>query len=324
MMSPPSDLILRSAARSVETRRRIGGLIRQTPVLPSRIALPGGGSLHYKTENFQTTGSFKFRGACAKLTTLPLDTPLVTASSGNHGIACSEAARKTGHQLTVVLPETVIDKKRETIESYGTKVIIAGADSHLAEVAARELAESQGYTYVSPYNDPVVVGGQGTIALELLEQCADLDTVFVSMGGGGLISGIGAVLKSFAPHVRVVGVSATHTAALAASIRAGQVVETEHLDTLADGVAGGVDEGSVTLPMATEVIDDIVHCDEDQIAEALRALAWTDNMIVEGAAALALAPILTTPDRFAGKNNLAVLCGGNYDRGRIAGILGTG
>jgi threonine dehydratase len=316
-MAHPSDLILRSAAASVQTLRRIAPLINKTPVIASRLSLPGGTQLHYKTENFQFTGSFKLRGASAKLTQTPTDRPVVTASSGNHGIACSLAAQKTGHKLTVVLPENVIDKKRKTIESYGTQVVIAGADSSLAEVHARQMAEEQGYSYISPYNDPVVVAGQGTIGLELLEQLPDFDNVLISMGGGGLISGIGAVLKSYAPKTRVIGVSAVNTAALAASIKAGEIVETDHFDTLADGVAGGVDAGSVTLPMATEVIDEIIHCDEDQIARALKVLAWEENMIVEGAAALALAPLLEPPEKFAGQSNVVLLCGANYDQERI-------
>lgn len=320
-MSQPSELILRSAAASVATRRRIAPLIHQTPVIASRMSLPAGTQLHYKTENFQFTGSFKLRGASAKLTQTPTDRPVVTASSGNHGIACSLAAQKTGHQLTVVLPENVVEKKRKTIESYGTRVVIAGADSSLAEVHARQMAEAEGYTYVSPYNDPVVIAGQGTIGLELLDQLDQIDNVFISMGGGGLISGIGAVLKSVSAKTRVIGVSAVNTAALAASITAGQIVETDHFDTLADGVAGGVDEGSVTLPMATEVIDDIIHCDEDQIAQALRVLAWEENMIVEGAAAMALAPILTAPEKYAGQNNVVLLCGANYDAQQIKAAI---
>ncbi len=320
-MPQPSDLIIQSAVRSIETRRRISSLVRQTPVISSRISLAEGTQLLYKTENFQTTGSFKFRGACAKLSSLPTDIPVVTASSGNHGIACSEAARRTGHKLTVVLPENVIDQKRRAIESYGTRVVVAGADSSLAEVEARKLAEVEGSVYASPYNDPVVISGQGTSALELLEQCPVVDNIFISMGGGGLISGIGAVLKSFSPQTRIIGVSATNTAALAASIKAGEIVETAHCDTLADGVAGGVDQGSVTLPMASEVIDEIVQCDEDQIANSLRVLAWTDNMIVEGAAALALAPLLAEPERYAGQTNIVLLCGANYDRAQISNVL---
>ncbi len=159
-MTDASELILRSAARSVQTRRTIAPLIETTPVIASRLTLGDGTSLVYKADNFQITGSFKLCGACAKLSTLPLDRPLVTASSGNHGIACSRAAQKTGHRLTVVLPENVIDQKRETIESYGTRVVLSGADSSLAEVHARDLAAAEGYTYVSPYNDPAVIAGQ--------------------------------------------------------------------------------------------------------------------------------------------------------------------
>lgn len=320
-MNTASDLILRSAAASVKTRHRIASLVHRTPVIASRRAMVDNTGLFYKAENFQFTGSFKLRGASAKLTSIPTDRPVVTASSGNHGIACSLAAQKTGHKLTVVLPENVVAQKRDTIEGYGTRVVIAGADSSLSEVYARQLAEAEGYAYVSPYNDPVVVAGQGTIGLELLEQLPEIDNIFISMGGGGLISGIGAVLKAFALNARVIGASAANTAALAASIVAGKVVETNHYDTLADGVAGGVDEGSITLAMASEVIDEIVHCTEEQIAAALRVLAWTENMIVEGAAALALAPYLAEPEKYAGQTNVVLLCGANFDRDRIGGVI---
>lgn len=320
-MNAPSDLILRSAAASVATNRRIAPLVSKTPIVSSRMSLPKDTGLVYKCENFQFTGSFKLRGASAKLAGVPMDRPVITASSGNHGIACSLAAQKTGHKLTVVLPETVIASKREKIESFGTRVIIAGADSSLAEVHAQQLAQSDGYTYISPYNDAEVIAGQGTIGLELIEQMPKLDTVFIAMGGGGLISGIGAVIKAFSPGTRIVGVSATSTAALAASIEAGEIVETDHLDTLADGVAGGVDAGSLTLPMATEVIDDVVYCDEAQIADALKILAWTENMIVEGAAALALAGYLADSSRYAGLTNAVLLCGANYDQTRVQNAI---
>ncbi len=312
-----SEQVLRSATQSVVARRRIADLVRKTDVIPSRMVLPEGTQIHYKTENFQLTGSFKLRGASAKLSGLPVDRPVITASSGNHGIACSLAAQHTGHKLTVVLPENVINQKREKIESFGTRVVIAGADSSLAEVHARSLAEAEGHTYVSPYNDAEVIAGQGTIGLELLEQLPQIDNLFISMGGGGLISGIGAVLKSMSPGTRIIGVSAINTAALAASITAGEIVETEHHDTLADGVAGGVDENSLTLPLASEIIDEIVHIDEKGISDALKVLAWTENMIVEGAAALALAPLLNTPEKYAGKVNVVLLCGANYDKARV-------
>jgi len=311
------------AARSVVVRRRIRDHIVLTPVLKSCAVLPDKTELYLKAENFQITGSFKLRGAMAKLTSLPLDRPLITASSGNHGIACSHAARITGHNLTVVLPEAVAPAKPAKVKSFGTKVILHGAESGLAEMHAQQLAASGQYVYVSPYNDAEVIAGQGTIGLELLEQLQHIDNIFIAMGGGGLISGIGSVLKSFLPGCRIIGVSATNSAALAASMAANQVVETQHLDTLADGIAGGLDEGSITLALATEVIDRVVHCSEAEIVTALNSLAWTEKQIVEGAAGLALAGYFATQDDYAGQVNVVLLCGANFDKAALLAAMTT-
>ncbi|MEM1163012.1 MAG: pyridoxal-phosphate dependent enzyme, partial [Pseudomonadota bacterium] len=292
----------------------------ETPCLPAR-TLDG---VFYKTENLQNTGSFKLRGAMSKLTSLPVDQPLITASSGNHGIACSHAASRTGHDLTVVLPENVAKAKLTKIESYGVKVVLHPGDSGKAEVEARARADSDGYTYVSPYNDPDVVAGQATIGLEIAEQVPDAASIYVSMGGGGLISGIGAAIKSHNPDIRVVGVSATNSAALAASITAGQITDVEHLDTLADGCAGGVDEGAITLPLASQLVDTLIHCTEEEIAETLRLIAWEDKMLVEGAAALALAGLFKDEDRKRGEKSVVVLCGSNFDTTVIAPIVDAG
>jgi threonine dehydratase len=305
------------SARAAEARSRICAAVLQTPVLASR----SHSGLWFKAENFQRTGSFKLRGAMSKLTALPVDARLITASSGNHGIACSEAASRTGHDLTVVLPETVAKAKLTKIENYGVNVILVPGDSGKAEAHARALSESGDSIYVSPYNDPDVMAGQGTIALELLEQLPEIDNIFVSMGGGGLISGIGAVLKARSPGTRIIGVSATNSGALAASMVAGQIVETEHLDTLADGCAGGVDEGSITLPVAAKVIDRVIHCAEDQIADALQQIAWGEKMLVEGAAAMAMAAYLSESPALAGQNSVVLLCGANFDDEVIRPIL---
>jgi threonine dehydratase len=277
--------------------------------------------LFFKTENFQHTGSFKLRGAMSKLTSLASDMPVITASSGNHGIACSHAAMTTGHKLTVVLPENVAKLKLEKIQSYGTKTILNPGDSGMAEQKAQDLAAHGNYVYVSPYNDPLVMSGQGTIGLELLEQLPDIDNVFISMGGGGLISGIGSAIKVASPDTKIIGVSAINSAALAASIRAGKVVETEHLDTLADGCAGGVDNDSITLSIASEVVDKMVDCSEAEIERALRFIAWKENMIVEGAAGLALAGYLADEAEFEGEINVVLLCGANFDQAKIKAVL---
>jgi len=316
-----SSIIASIAANALETQERIKGVVVETPCLRSRAQPAEESGLIFKCENFQHTGSFKLRGAMAKLTTLPTDMPVITASSGNHGIACCHAAMTTGHKLTVVLPENVAKAKLALIDSYGAGTILQGFDSSLCEVHAKVLAAERGHTYVSPYNDPTVMAGQGTIGLELLTQLPRIDNVFISMGGGGLISGIGSVLKVHAPEARIIGVSAVNSAALAASMEAGRIVETEHFDTLADGCAGGVDEGSLTLPVSIEIVDRVIHCSEDEIGHALRTLAWTDNMIVEGAAALAYAAYRQDEAAFSGQTNVVLLCGANFDRAKIEPVL---
>ncbi len=310
--------IFESAARSVQARARIRDHIYQTPLIPARTAgLDSGSQVLFKAENFQRTGSFKIRGAAAKMTSQAAGGRLITASSGNHGIGSACAAKAAGQNLTVVLPEIVVPAKLEKIRSYGVDVILHGAETGLAEAHAQKLAAEEGFTYVSPYNDAEVMAGQGTIALEILEQCARADNVFVAMGGGGLISGIGAVLRSFSPKTRVFGAAAQHSQALADSMAAGRIVETEHLDTLADAVAGGVDEDSITLPMAIATVDAVVSCSEEEIREALRALAFGENMIVEGAAALAYAAWRKVAGQLAGQTSVILLCGANFDQAMI-------
>lgn len=317
-----NSLVLETAARSVQARRRIRPHIFETPLLPSRqIGRETGSSVFFKAENFQLTGSFKIRGAASKMTALGLESAVITASSGNHGIASAQAASSIGQALTVVLPETVSQAKLERIRSFHVDVILHGAESGVAELHAQQEAASRGLVYVSPYNDPEVVAGQGSIGLELLEQAGSIDNVFVAMGGGGLIGGIGSVLKSFSPHTRIYGVAAQNSAALASAMTAGRVVEVEHLDTLADGVAGGMDEDSITLPLALAVIDEVVACTEAEIAVALKELAFKENQIVEGAAALALAGFLKVSERCKGQTNIVVLCGANFDRDKIVSVL---
>ncbi|KAK1658978.1 putative threonine dehydratase [Colletotrichum godetiae] len=322
------------AASAVQARSRIKSHIYTTPLLPARVA----GNSHnaqvlFKAENFQLTGSFKLRGATSKISASQSQsnpdsttTKLITASSGNHGIGAAHAAHALNRALTVVLPETVFPAKLAKIKSYGATVILHGAETGLAEQHAQQLAASGEYTYISPYNDPLVVAGQGTIALEILEQTAaqgipQLDNIFIAMGGGGLISGIGSVLKSFAPNVRIFGVSAANSQALAESILAGKVVETEHLPTLAEAVAGGMDEDSITLPLAREVVDRVVECSEGEIADAMRRIAVEENMIVEGAAALALAGFEKVKEEVGGQTSVVLLCGGNVDQGVVKKVV---
>ena len=308
-----TDMILASAARSVQARRRIARHIYQTPLLPSRA--PG---LWFKAENFQLTGSFKIRGAASVMTALPPGSALVTASSGNHGIGAARAAQSLGAKLTVVLPESVVPEKLAKIRSYGVEVVLHGAETGLAEQYAQRLAQETGARYVSPYNDADVIAGQGTIGLELLDG-PPIDNLFIAMGGGGLISGIGAVMKAFSPKTRIIGAAAEASQALALSMKAGHVVDCDHLDTLADAVAGGIDEDTLTLPLAQAVVDEVVTCSESEILAALRVLAQDETLLVEGAAALAMAAFHKVKTK--GQTNVVLLCGGNFDGPKLRTLV---
>ncbi|KIL86288.1 threonine dehydratase catabolic [Fusarium avenaceum] len=309
------------AEASVQARDRIRQHIYETPLIPAKkIGRDSNANVLFKAENFQLTGSFKLRGAMSKLS-VHGEGQLITASSGNHGIASALASQSLSKKLTVVLPEIVIPAKLKKIEAYGVDVILHGVEAGLAEQHAQQLASSGTYTYVSPYNDLHIVAGQGTIGLELLEQHDHIDNIFISMGGGGLISGVGSVLKVFSPRTKVYGVSAAHTKVLAESMAAGHVVETEHLPTIAEAVAGGMDKDSITLALATAVVDELIECDESEIIEALKMLALSESMIVEGSAALALAGFNSVASKLSGQTSVIVLCGSNYDQEKINKII---
>ncbi|KAL4947948.1 tryptophan synthase beta subunit-like PLP-dependent enzyme [Aspergillus filifer] len=329
-----TPLTIQTATMSIQAHTRLKPHLSPTPLLPSR-QTP---TLLFKCENFQKTSSFKIRGAMNKILLSPPGTKLITASSGNHGIGAACAARILGREgdLTVVLPRSVVPVKKKAVEGYGVKVLLWGSETGAAERYARglagsELEESEGeYTYISPYNDEQIVAGQGTIALEVLEQCGGLnvDSVFVVMGGGGLVSGIGAVAKVVTGFTRmrtkVYGVAASQSKALAEAMSLGRVVDVPHGTTLADAVAGGIDVDTITLPLAVDVVDEMVECDEDEIKDALRILAWDENMIVEGSAALAFAVLRKVAKArgpaLDGKTSV-VLCGANYDRDILQGVL---
>ena len=305
------------AANSSKAMDRIQESIFKTPLLPS---MRYWSKLMFKAENFQETGSFKIRGALSKLTALAKEKNLdevkfITASSGNHGIACSKASSILGASLTVVLPKTVAKIKLERIKGFGVQVLIEGDESGQAELYAQKLSKEKGYFYISPYNDLDVIAGQGTIGLELIEQMKNqsIDNLFVSIGGGGLISGISAVIKAHSPSTKIWGVSAINSCTLADSIKAGKMISTDHFETLADGCAGGVDEDTVTLPITQQTIDELIWCEENEIEKCFRDMAFEEHQIVEGSAALALAGFKQVEKRVGKQNSIVLLCGANID-----------
>lgn len=304
---------LESAAASVQARARIRSQIYETPLLTSRSKA----NLFFKAESFQLTGLFKLRGAMSMISASTTPSRFITASSGNHGIGTAQATSKLERDLIVVLPETVVPAKLAKIRQYGVNAILHGAETGIAEHHAQKLSREEGYTYVSPYNDPDIIAGQGTIGLRILEQCPNFDNVFISMGGGGLISGIGSIFKAFAPKAKAYGASANASRALTASMQIGKVVETEYLPTLAEAVAGGIDDDIVTLSLDMQVVNEVVECDEDDVRRSLKVLVLEENMLMEGRSALALAAYRKMEEKVQGQVNIVMLCGANFDQDTV-------
>jgi threonine dehydratase len=284
---------------------RIRELVRETPV---EYAPDLGAWL--KLEHLQKTGSFKFRGACNKVALLTPEQAaagVVTASNGNHGLGVAAAAAARGIAAEVFVSAHVSAGKARRIEAYGAKLHRAGEDPLSAELAARRSAEESGRVFISPYNDPDVMAGQGTIGVELLRQLPDVGSVFVAVGGGGLIGGVGMYLKAVQPEVEVVGCWPENSPVMYECMQAGRVVEVAERPTLSESTAGGLEPGSVTLDVCRRVIDRAVFVSEDEIRDTMRLLLRTEHWLVEGAAAVAAAAFR----KAGGRNAAIVLCGRN-------------
>ncbi|GGW79121.1 threonine/serine dehydratase [Alteromonas halophila] len=298
-----------------------------TPLdISTRLSDLAGMQVYLKGEHLQHTGSFKYRGALSRI--LALDDAgrkkgVITASSGNHGMACAMAAREAGVAVRVFVPQDASPLKVQKIEALGAQVIHADGDCLVAEKTAAQEAEREGKAYISPYNDELVMAGQGTIGKELLHQQPHLDAVFIAVGGGGLISGIGAWLKAHSPATRVIGCWPQHAPAMAECLKAGKICEVDEKPTLSDGTAGGVDEGAITFDVCQQVIDDTVLVSEEEIARALKDMVAFDNTIVEGAAAVAIAGALKYAPQLQGQRAAVILCGKNIAFDKLKTVLCT-
>lgn len=271
---------------------------------------------YLKLENLQHTGSFKTRGAINKLLSLERgqrEAGVIAASTGNHGLAVAYGASMLGMHGTIFLPENASAQKVKMLRNYEVEIAFFGTDCEEAEIHAREEAEKSGRIYISPYNDPHVLGGQGTIALELLRQLESIDSIMVSVGGGGLISGIAGYLKEAGREVEVIGCLPKNSPAMYDAIKAGQIVDSPMLPTLSDGTAGGIEAGSITLEPCRRYVDEWVLIGEDDIREGIKVIFQEHRYVIEGAAGVVVASFLKLSDRFAGKNVVLVICGGNIE-----------
>ncbi len=273
-----------------------------------------GCEVYLKGEHLQTIGSFKIRGATNKIRLLSeaqRRAGVTTASTGNHGKAVACAARKLGVTATVYVARETAQAKIDGIRAYGADVIVVDGPPIDAELGARAAAAEQGKTYISPYNDRDVMAGQGTMGLELIEQKPDLDAVFLSVGGGGLIGGLGTAVKTLRPRTQIVGVWPENAPVMLRSLEAGRIVEAEEQPTLSTSTAGAVEAGSVTFDVCRQVIDTTIEVGEAEIAAAMAAVARHDQWMVEGAAGVPLAGLVKQKDAFRGKKVAIVLCGRN-------------
>lgn len=305
---------------------RVRQWVRRTPLVESPfLSRQCGARVLLKLENFQVTGSFKVRGAVSKMLSLSDDERargVVAASSGNHGLGVAYGASRLGIDGEIFLPEGTSEPTRDAIRDQGARITIHGVDCLETENAARAAAKDSGRTYVSPYNDPDVIAGQGSIGVEIAEELDELAAVYVAVGGGGLISGVGLAVKDAFRDVRVIGCSPERSRVMHESVSAGRILELESSPTLSRGTAGGVEDGAITFDICGRIVDDWRIVSEGEIATAMKILIDRQRMLIEGAAGVAVAACLRDRDRFAGQNVVVVLCGANVSSEELYEVLG--
>lgn len=306
------------------TRKRIAPWVIHTPLVPALELGEGNENVFFKLETVQVTHSFKARGAFAKLTALSPEARqrgVVAASSGNHGAAVAYGAHALNCTARVFVPNVADPVKVQRIRVLGAQVTQTGDDCIEAEAAARAYGEEHKMAYISPYNDLDVIAGQGTMALEILEDGPAPDAVIVAVGGGGLIGGIGALLAEKSPGTEVIAASPAQSPALHEAIQVGRAVDIPSLPTWSDATAGGIEEGALTIPLCQQVITDSLLCSEDEIERACRDLLLVGHHLVEGAAGLALAAYRQRAESLQGKRVVIILCGAAISRERIRELV---
>ena len=300
-------------------------VVRKTDVIYAP-KLCKGCDLYLKTENLQITGSFKVRGAYYKMTKLTQEEKsrgVIACSAGNHAQGVALAAQKNGIKAVICLPDGAPISKVEATKSYGAEVCLVEGVYDDAYNQALKLRDEKGYTFIHPFNDEDVIAGQGTIALELIDQIADLDAVLVPIGGGGLISGIAYTLKTVNPKIKVYGVQATGAPSMQKSVKDGQIEELASVSTIADGIAVKK-PGDLTYEICQKYVDDIVTVSDDEISAAILALMEQHKLVTEGAGAVAVAAAMFHKIDLQGKKAVCVCSGGNIDVTILSRVIKRG
>jgi threonine dehydratase len=300
-------------------RQRLGARLPKTPLLPSSwLSSIADGEVYLKLESVNLTSSFKIRGAlnaALKLSEgIDSDMPtIVTASAGNHGRALAMAAEQLGLPCVVFTPRAAPDAKTLAIRRHGAILHGDCEDYDDAEQQARAFADAEGGVYLSPYNHPDVIAGAGTVALELIEALPQFDVVVIPLGGGGLASGMGLALEAVAPAATVIGVETEASTPFTLSFQAGRITTVTPRPSLADGLVGNLEPGSMTFPLVEQVVDDVVTVSEEEIGRAMKGLASEERLIVEGAGAAATAAIMSGKAAAPGQRVISIVSGGNVD-----------
>ena len=309
----------------IRAEKRIRQYIRETPLEYSEYYSDvTNGRIFMKLESLQVTGSFKVRGALNKIITLSdkeRSRGVVTASAGNHGKALAYASMLFNIKAVIFVPEYAPKTKIEAIKRYGAELKIVEGSYDKAEKKAREYAVEHGMTFVSPYNDSQIIFGQGTIGLEILRDRPSVKNIVVPVGGGGLISGISLAAKEINPEVRVYGVQSTSSPVMYESLKAGRIVEVELKPSIAEGLHGNIEKGSITFDVIKKYVDEILLVEEEYIVDAIRDLVKHHQLIAEGAGAAGLAALSKYNDKFRGSETVVVVSGRNIDIERIKKIL---
>ncbi|EIF00413.1 threonine ammonia-lyase [Saccharomonospora glauca] len=298
-----------------EARRLLESVVRKTPMEHARdLEPPQGGSVYFKCENLQRTGSFKIRGAYTRIHGLSAEERargVVAASAGNHAQGVALAASLLGTKATVYMPERAPLPKLAATRGYGADVCLHGEALEEAMAEAIAFAERTGAVFIHPFDHPDIIAGQGTVGLEILEQVPDVATILVATGGGGLVGGVASAVKAIKPDVRIVGVQAEGAAAFPLSLSAGNPMRLESTQTMADGIAVG-EPGSLTFEHVRALVDDVVTVSEESLSRAVLLCLERRKLVVEPAGAAAVAALLEHPGVFE-PPIVAVLSGGNVD-----------
>jgi len=323
-MSKAKELNLTEEIR--QAARRIGPHVLDTPLFHSAyLSELNHGEVYLKLESEQYTGSFKARGALNKVLALAPEqkaSGLLTASTGNHAQGFARALKISGDRGLIYLPVNAEPSKVEALQHYGVELVFHGNDCLETELYAQAQAAEKGMVWVSPYNDPMVIAGQGTIGKEILDRLPDVDVVLATIGGGGMISGIAAWIKDHCPEAEIIGCLPEKAPEMYLSVMKGELVMLdEPQPTLSDGSAGGCEPGAVTFDLCRELVDDYILVSEPEIADAIRWMVEKHHKIIEGAAGVALGAFVKEAERFEGKKVAVVICGANITTETLKSLL---